>query len=184
MTLSQRKPASLKHGQSPYPFHQGRIFLEGLACRYSVTYLRFLLLSIRINTYFLIFPMILSLAGTFYTRQASDHLFRAIPEVHAVHKARHVTDDADDAVMIAVAEGHRIDSTRTVVEVNTVDKGRHVTNNADDPIAVPVVRENGGGTLKLVCPHIDSAAHDPRVPTNIDFVELRNVIRRGCPIGS
>ena len=35
-------------------------------------------------------------------------LLPAIPEIHALHKARHIADDADNAVLIAVVHADRI----------------------------------------------------------------------------
>ena len=68
-------------------------------------------------------------------------LLRTVPKVHAIHEARHVADDADNAVGVAIPDSHAVHAIGAVLEVHAVHEGRHVAKDAADAVAVPVVQQ-------------------------------------------
>ena len=46
--------------------------------------------------------------GNDYLPATSPGLLRTVPKIHALHKTRHIADDADNAVLIAVVHADRI----------------------------------------------------------------------------
>lgn len=70
--------------------------------------------------------------------------FGAASEVDAFYEARNVTDDADEAVAVTIADGGRVHTIRVVAEVDTIHERRHITDNSDDSISVLIMRRPAG----------------------------------------
>ena len=76
----------------------------------------------------------------FFDLENLTKLLPAISKIHALHKTRHIANDADNAVLIAVAQADRIRTIRAIAKVHTVHKARYIPDDADDPIVIPVVK--------------------------------------------